>query len=616
MKDIRGDAKNIRALLSGVKYNIDLYQREYLWKRKHIKELLDDLYEKFSKKHEPENERSKVADYERYFLGSIIICEKDGDKYIIDGQQRLTSLTLLLIHVRYLLNRQQKDNQVRQESLLTDLIYSEKFGNRSFNLNIPDREPCMDALLNNKQFDENHQSKSVANIYQRYRDIEEHYPEELSGDALPYFADWLTEKVFLVEITTYSDSDAYTIFETMNDRGLSLTPTDMLKSYLLANITESDDLRKNSNEAWKKHVASLQEIGKEEDADAIKSWLRSQYANDIREKKRDAEPRDFNRIGTEFHRWVQEKKEQINLSSSADFARFMQDDFAFYAKQYKLLREASMDIKSELESVYFNAEYEFTLQYPMLLAPLKRGDKKDIILRKLRTVASYIDIYINRRIWNGKSIVYSTVQHTMFSVIKEIRGLKPEEIAKMLMERLSKDENTFSNNARFRLTGANRKHIRRILARITDYTETQSGQASRYAEYAASGRNSYEIEHIWPNHFDLHVDEFDHSTDFDEYRSRIGGLLLLPKNFNASYKDMSYKDKREHYQGQNLLARSLHPRAYENNPGFIRFIEESDLDFQPHEEFKKADLDARQSLYQKLAEQIWNPQRLLREAKG
>ncbi|MBF2735933.1 MAG: DUF262 domain-containing protein, partial [Betaproteobacteria bacterium AqS2] len=239
MKEIQGNAKTIRDILNGVKYKIDDYQREYLWKRKHIKELLDDLSEKFSKKHNSGNKRKDVENYERYFLGSIIICEKDGDKYIIDGQQRLTSLTLLLIHVRRLLHCQQKDSHPSQNDQVTDLIYSEKFGTRSFNLDIPDRESCMDALLNNQPFDESQQSESVTNIIQRYRDIEEHYPEELSSEALPYFADWLIYNVYLVEIITYSDSDAYTIFETMNDRGLSLTPTDMLKSYLLAHITES-----------------------------------------------------------------------------------------------------------------------------------------------------------------------------------------------------------------------------------------------------------------------------------------------------------------------------------------------------------------------------------------
>ena len=67
----------------------------------------------------------------------------------------------------------------------------------------------------------------------RYHDIESDFPDELGEAALPYFIDWLLENVHLIEITAYTDEDAYTIFETMNDRGLSLSLTDMLKGYLL-----------------------------------------------------------------------------------------------------------------------------------------------------------------------------------------------------------------------------------------------------------------------------------------------------------------------------------------------------------------------------------------------
>ena len=81
----------------------------------------------------------------------------------------------------------------------------------------------------------------MANIIGRYPDIDESFPEELRDDVLAYFVDWLIESVHFVEITAYSDGDAYTIFETMNDRGLSLTPADMLKGYLLANILDTDD---------------------------------------------------------------------------------------------------------------------------------------------------------------------------------------------------------------------------------------------------------------------------------------------------------------------------------------------------------------------------------------
>ena len=111
------------------------------------------------------------------------------------------------------------------------------------------------------------------------------------------------------------------------------------------------------------------------------------------------------------------------------------------------------------------------------------------------------------------------------------------------------------------------------------------------------------MEHIWANHPKRHEDEFSHPADFAEYRNRIGGLLLLPKRFNQSYGDRTYARKRRQYLKQNLLAQSLHEDAYEHDPGFKQFIDRSGLPIQPHELFNKTDLDARQELYQLLAEQ-------------
>jgi uncharacterized protein with ParB-like and HNH nuclease domain len=99
MREILGTAKNIRALLSGAKYGVDYYQREYKWQTKHVVELIDDLAEKFLGSYDGAHERSAVESYGHYFLGSIIISERDAKKFIIDGQQRLTTLSLLLIHV-------------------------------------------------------------------------------------------------------------------------------------------------------------------------------------------------------------------------------------------------------------------------------------------------------------------------------------------------------------------------------------------------------------------------------------------------------------------------------------------------------------------------------------
>jgi hypothetical protein len=610
MRQIDGKAKNIRALLSGAKFAIDYYQREYRWETKQIVELIEDLAEKFLESHKAGNERSAVESYGHYFLGSIIISDKNGQKFIIDGQQRLTSVTLLLIHLyRHLQDEQQK-------AQLSELIFSQKFGKRSFNLDVPERTACMEALFTGAPFDDEGEPESVTNIIRRFQDAEEQFPEELSGEALPYFADWLIENVHMVEITAYSDADAYTIFETMNDRGLSLTPTDMLKGYLLANITDADR-RNEASRVWREEISALQALGTEEDADAIKAWLRSQHAQTIRERKRGAQARDFDLIGTQFHRWVRDQEKLLGLDKSVAFAKFIQEDFAFYSSWYQQLREAADELTPGLESVHFNAQNNFTLQYTVLLAPLKRQDSEAEILRKIRVVSAFLDILITRRIWNWRATDYSTMQYAMFITMREIRGKGASELAALLTKQLGEDTESFASNDRFHLHGMNGKQIHRLLARMTDYVETRSGRASRYREYVQrSGKNAYEVEHIWADHADRHVDEFKHPNDFAEYRNHIGGLLLLPKSFNASYGDKPYLEKREHYYGQNLLAQSLHEKAYDHDPGFRRFIEATKLPFKPHREFKKADLDTRQSLYLKLAEQIWSPERLAQEAEA
>ena len=605
MKEILGNAKNIRSLLSGTKFSIDYYQREYRWEKKHVTELIDDLSEKFLDSRQDGNERSAIENYNRYFLGSIIISDRDGKKYIIDGQQRLTTITLLLIYIYHHLNDD------IQKSQLSDLIFAQKYGKRSFNLDVDERNDIMEALFTKKIFEENGQSESIVNILHRYHDIEDLFPEELSNNTLPYFADWLIENVYMVEITAYSDTDAYTIFETMNDRGLSLTPTEMLKGYLLSKITDINN-RNKAGDTWQNQISKLKEIGKDEDSDAIKSWLRSQYAETIRERKRNAVPQDFDLIGTEFHRWVKDNEERLKLKRSIDYFNFIESNFPFYTNWYLKIRQASEDLKEGFEEIFYNAQYNFTLQYPVLLAPLTLADNHIDCHRKIKMTSIYLDILINRRIWNWHSINYSTMQYAMFTLIREIRGKNKQELADLLLDRLSKDEETFKSNERFYLHGMNGRLIHLLLARLTEYVEIKSGRQSRYKEYIQrGGKNGYEIEHIWANHFEKHSDEFSHPDDFEDYRNRIGGLLLLPKRFNASYGDLPYEKKKKYYATkQNLLTQSLCKETYEHDPEFNKFIAESNLQFKPYESFKKADLDERQNLYIKLAEQIWNPENI------
>lgn len=604
MRKIEAFAKTIRSMLSNMKYDIDFYQREYKWGTKHITELLEDFSVEFLSHYEDTHPRSEVNNYGHYFLGSVIINHKNNTAFIVDGQQRLTTLTLLLI---YLNNLQQGQDETVP---VNELIFSERFGSKSFNLQVKERKKCMEALYEQTPFDENDAAESVLNILNRYSDIEDQFPDELKGTALPYFIDWLIDKVYLVEITTYSDEDAYRIFETMNDRGLSLSPTDMLKGFLLANITDESQ-RWDVHDAWRKNIIRLSQINDDDPADFFKAWLRSQYSKTIRERKRGASPADFDRIGTEFHRWVRENREAIGLSASEKFVDFVNYDLSFYADQYCKIRKASLKRVFELEELFYVAQYGFTLQYPLLLAPLTREDTRIEIDKKIRVVASYIDILLARRLWNWRAISYSTLQYAMFKDMLELRGLSVKMVSDVLTQKLLEEGENFSTNQNFTLHGQNRVHIHRILARITDFIERESGNESRFESFIRrSGPNRYEVEHIWANHPQRHSDDFSHPSEFRDYRNRIGGLLLLPKKFNSSYGDLPYSRKFKHYLKHNLLAQSLHPDCYERNPGFLRFVSENSLPFKPHETFNKQDLDERQQLYVQLAGLVWNPDRL------
>jgi len=603
MRKIDGEARTIRELLSGARYSIDYYQREYRWQTKQVAELMDDLIGRFQEEYEPSHPREAVEGYGHYFLGSIIISHKNSQNYIIDGQQRLTTLTLLLIHLHNL--QKDRDDAVHD---IEKMIFSQKYGRKSFNIDVEERLAVMEAIFEGEPFDDTDSSESIQNILARYEEIKDALTPELTGDALPYFIDWLIENVHLVEITAYSDEDAYTIFETMNDRGLSLTPTEMLKGYLLANITDSQQ-KTRANTKWKRTITRLVQLGKEEDSDFFKSWLRSQRAMTIRERKKDATPGDFDRIATEFHRWMRDKRDDLGLTQSNDFVQLIENEIDFYARQYMKIRGAGTTYTQGLEHIFYNAQNGFTQQYQLLLAPLLPGDDDQAIQTKLRMVAIFLDIMLTRRIWNFRSTAYSTMQYAMFILTKEVRRKPPDALAELLTAKLAEDEYDFDKNPNYYWHGQNRKQILRILARLTDHLETEAHHHGEgYMKYVTTrGQKRYEVEHIWANKPERHEDEFGHETEFQDWRNKIGGLLLLPKKFNASYGDLTYEKKRPHFNSQNILARTLCDEAYDHNPGLRQFMDRTGIELQPHPDFKKADLEAWQALYLELAKRVWDP---------
>jgi Restriction Enzyme Adenine Methylase Associated/Protein of unknown function (DUF1524) len=272
---------------------------------------------------------------------------------------------------------------------------------------------------------------------------------------------------------------------------------------------------------------------------------------------------------------------------------------------------AASTLTPGFEEVFYNAWNGFTLQYPLILAAVTPVDDDETFQAKTRMVAGFVDLFVARRMVSFRNFGYNTVQYTMFNLIKDIRELDPAELADTLGARVADLEDDFSAVSSYRLHQRNSSHVKYLLARLTAWLENECGGTTTFSDLVDRGRRDpFEIEHIWANRPELHP-EFATEQDFADQRNRFGALLLLPRSFNASYGADSYSDKLPYYFSHNLLARSLHPRCYENNPRFTRLAENEKLLFRPYPaEFGATAIQQRQALYRAMCERIWGPARL------
>ena len=601
------DAKNtsIKALLKDQKFTIDYFQREYRWQEKHIKLLVEDLTTTFFRSYSPEHKRHEVANYQSYYLGPVVfsVSLDSGKKSIIDGQQRITSITLLLIYLNHL----QKESS--QKVSISELIYSEIFGEKSFNMTDEIREPCLKSLFEKGEYIvKNDDDETVENMVERYGDIEQSFPEELTKDALPFFIDWFIENVVLVEITAYSDDNAFTIFETMNDRGLNLTPTEMLKGYVLSKIADKHQ-RNEINELWKNEMQKLHEYGETADQSFFQAWFRGKYALSMRPGKVGSENQDFEIIGSRFQNWFKDNhRELFNLKTSDEFYIFFKDEFPFFVKWYLEAWDAQTKFNISMPHTNYISQWGIadSLQEPFLLAAVNYEDNVDTIKRKIDFVSRYIETFTVRRAINYRKFGQASIKYTMFNVIKLIRSNDIITLGINLSNEIEKIPEDWSKVSEFGMHGQNRKFVKHLLSRISSYIDNIVGKDNTYVTYHHPNGKQFEIEHIWADKFEEHKDEFDQENEFQKWRNSLGALILLPQGTNQSFSSDKYGEKITHYLKENTYAQTLNANYYTKNPNFLRSEVIRSLDFKAHTQFKKDDIVDRQKLVKRICEKLWS----------
>ena len=423
--------KKLYELFTDKRYKIDAFQREYRWRRTHVEAMISDLYMSFSRNYEAGASLADVTRYDCYYMGPVVLCDEGAQLSIIDGQQRLTTLTLLFIYMLHL----QAKLDIPEDNVhdMRKYIITKMAGMKTYVLDVSKRNNVMKYLLESSENDlisklseDDLKDESVINILDRYDDIKALFPEQLnSASTLPCFIEWLLYRVVMVQITAYSTENAYTIFETMNDRGMTLSPTEILKALILSKI-EDDSQSEEMNDLWKGIINELKiNAGYEGDMAFFRAWFRSQYAETVRAKTSGAENEDFEIIGTQFHTWFKNNYKKLGIKSSRDYYYFVKSDMDFFSSAFiRIVSRVNVNTPShELYHIQGSYPMADSLYYPLLMAPITKDDGEDDIDRKLDMVNGFVDSFINIRTLAHKTITQSSIRYYVYDMIKEIRGL-------------------------------------------------------------------------------------------------------------------------------------------------------------------------------------------------
>lgn len=219
-------------------FTIPLYQRPYAWTTEQAGELLEDLLTSLGDGNEP------IDNVNPYFLGSIVLIKGDKpDAQVVDGQQRLSTLTILLAALRTLVQPQFAD-------VLTELLYEKP----NPLLDIPPRYRLTLAKRDADFFKEYIQNEggisnlkdlNSAALSDSQKNIKENALlflkrlEQLSESHRVRLAQFIIKQCFLVTVSTPDLDSAYRIFSVLNERGLDLSLTDILKAEIIGPIPDA-----------------------------------------------------------------------------------------------------------------------------------------------------------------------------------------------------------------------------------------------------------------------------------------------------------------------------------------------------------------------------------------
>lgn len=530
------ESKSIENILSktGTKYSVPIYQRNFDWGRSELQELIDDL-------------KDSVKSGRELFLGNFIfdISENSASQIneykIVDGQQRLTTLSIILVALR---ENAKKLNEHRLAGDVQRLIDNDSSIRQGQGRKIIVSENVRDIFnyISDFEWDGNFvdkiDAKPVKRQVNKLRPIYDYVNKELGTyDADSLHAFWRSlVRSYVIVINVQSDEDVFAIFERTNARGLDLNIGDLLKNYIFSHGTEEfenkwSDIISNAGGSLQRMLKYfwISRKGHIQGVDLYKS-LRA-YGNDLGIQQFVDELYAF----SQYYAVTQSSSTEelvvwLNEAGLQDLAKH-QDSYERIARVFDALRL-----------------FRITQAYPLIFSIFKfyktdnTSSRKNLLVL-LESIEKYhfVNNVIADRIGNEVEKFYAEKAEHYFSGECDFNREVDEIINELYAKCASKDEFVARFADSLAYGSKNTGLINYFYDRLNNFGVDGGQRIKIYNSDKNVQRKLYSIEHFLPQSYKKTINNPEDIESIDA----IGNLLVIPYHSNSAFGDRSPKKKSE-----------------------------------------------------------------------
>lgn len=517
---MKGSECRLVEYMEGAKkrFIIPVYQRNYDWKIEHCKQLYDDLV------HLIQNDRKS------HFFGSIVsVYEPSGKNtefLVIDGQQRLTTVSLLLLAMYNLISR---GVVVPQDCFLEKQIYEEflvdKYQPKETRMKLKPVKNDQKAL--DRLFGDPKEYIRTSNLTTNYN----YFYERIQKQEVRI--DDLFDAIYrlqIINITLNSEDDPQLIFESLNSTGLDLSEGDKIRNYVLMRLPAQ--LQSDYYESYWNPIEEC--TGHEVSA----------FARDYLSVKQMEIPSQ-RQVYQAFKRYVG--------STEIDTENLLKDMLR-YAKRYQILLKGKTQSKVLNACIYRLNRLETTVTRPFFLEVLRLWDENLLDVLHVERVFLLTENYLLRRmVCELPTGVLNKIFLTLHREIIRYDGTEDNYLEKLKYALISKKEKArFPEDGEFSVMFAERpiylmnsKNKVYILERLENYDTAEDKDVYRHCE-----DGEYTIEHIMPQHLTpawVAALGPDYQQIHDKWLHRIANLTLTA--YNGKYSNSSFEEKKRMIHG-------------------------------------------------------------------